>query len=93
MCLAIPGQITAMDEGRHYATVEVAQVRRRVNVDLLRDEPLAVGDWVLIHVGFAMSTISAEQAAEQIRLLTELGEAEEALDEVRGYTFDDEGNP
>lgn len=87
MCLAIPGQIRQLDDERHYATVEVGHVRRVVNVDLLRDEDLQTDDWVLIHVGFAMSKISAEQAEEQIRLLEMLGEADEALEEVQGYAF------
>ncbi|MEM0961179.1 MAG: HypC/HybG/HupF family hydrogenase formation chaperone [Bacteroidota bacterium] len=87
MCLAIPGQIRQLDDEKHYATVEVGHVRRSVNVDLLRDEALDVGDWVLIHVGFAMSKISAAQAEEQIRLLEMLGEADEALEEIQGYAF------
>ena len=85
MCLAIPGRIKSMEEDRHFAVVEVANVRRRVNVDLLQEDGLDVGDWVLIHVGFAMSKISAEQADEQIRLLAMLGEGEAALEEWRGY--------
>lgn len=85
MCLAIPGRIKSMEEDRHFAVVEVANVRRRVNVDLLQEDGLDVGDWVLIHVGFAMSKISAEQAEEQIRLLAMLGEGESALEEWRGY--------
>ena len=87
MCLAIPGQIRQLDAERRFATVEVGHVRRSVNVDLLRDEPLDVDDWVLIHVGFAMSKISAEQAASQIELLEMLGEADEAMEEVQGYAF------
>ena len=84
MCLAIPGQIRSLDDAR-FATVEVGGVRRRVNVELLTTEGLAEGDWVLIHVGFAMSKISAAQAEEQIRLLEMLGEDEAAEEEVRGY--------
>lgn len=87
MCLAIPGQIKSFDDGRHFATVEVANVRRRVNIDLLQDDELEKGDWVLIHVGFAMSKISEEQAEEQLRLLTMLGEASAAVEEVEGYDF------
>ena len=87
MCLAIPGQIKSLDAGTPFATVEVTGVRRRVNVDLLREDGIAEGDWVLIHVGFAMSKIGGAEAAEQLRLLASLGEAEEALDEVRGYSF------
>lgn len=66
----------------HIATVEVSRVRRKVNIDLLRGEPLTVGDWVLIHVGFAMTRISADQAAEQLRLLAMLGEDEDAMREL-----------
>lgn len=90
MCLAIPGQIKGFHEEGHFATVEVANVSRRVNIDLLEDETLEEGDWVLIHVGFAMTKISAEQAEEQIRLLTMMGEANAAFDEMRGYDFEDE---
>lgn len=93
MCLAIPGQITAFDGEDMFATVEVASVRRRVNVDLVKEDGLQEGDWVLIHVGFAMSKISAEQAEEQLRLLTMLGEASAALEEMEGYRFDDEDPP
>ena len=48
-----------------------------------------VGDWVLIHVGFAMSKISEVDAAEQMRLLTMLGETEQAMEEVRGYGMEE----
>jgi len=67
MCLAIPGKIVEFFSAEpHLALVEVGGVRRRVNVDLLREDgPLALADWVLIHVGFAMSRISAEHAEEQ----------------------------
>ena len=85
MCLAIPGQIAKLEEDGSFATVEVTGVRRRVNVELLDDQSIDVGDWVLIHVGFAMSKISAEQAEEQIRLLTMLGEGDAAIEEWRGY--------
>ena len=90
MCLAIPGQIRSFSADRSLATVEVTGVRRQVNVDLLRDAPLDEGDWVLIHVGFAMSKISADEAALQLRMLTELGEVTEAIAEVQGYSFGDQ---
>jgi hydrogenase expression/formation protein HypC len=60
-------------------------VRRQVNVQLLTEDGLAADDWVLIHVGFAMSKISASQAEEQMRLLRMLGEGEEAMAELEGY--------
>lgn len=89
MCLAIPGRIVELFPDKpHLAVVEVSGVRRNVNVDLVRQEaPLAISDWVLIHVGFAMSRISAEHADEQMRLLTMLGEADQAIDELKGYEF------
>jgi hydrogenase expression/formation protein HypC len=89
MCLAIPGRITAFAEGKHMATIDVSGVRRQVNVDLLRDSNLQLDDWVLIHVGFAMSKISEAQAKEQLDLLAMLGEHEEAMAEVSGYEFAD----
>ena len=88
MCLAIPGKIVELpSEKPQFAAVEVAGVRRQVNVDLLSDETLQLGDWVLIHVGFAMSKISAAGAQEQIRMLAALGEDEQAIQEIEGYAF------
>src|SRR5262249_25860932 len=78
MCLAMPGQIVALAEGGHLATVEVSKVRRTINIDLVEPRP-EPGEWVLIHVGFAMSRISGDEAAEQLRLLAMLGEDAEAM--------------
>jgi len=86
MCLAIPGKIVELvPESPHLATVEVTGVRRRVDLGLLDDDKPAVGDWVLIHVGFAMSKISEREAADQMRTLAILGEDAAAMEEVRGY--------
>jgi hydrogenase expression/formation protein HypC len=86
MCLAIPGQIIEILAGeRQIAVVEVTGVRRRVDLGLLADDPPVPGNWVLIHVGFAMSKISEADAAEQMRTLMLLGEADAAMEEVRGY--------
>jgi len=65
----------------------VSKVRRKINIGLLEDEPLAIGDWVLIHVGFAMSKVSDDAAQEQLRLLAMLGEDEQAMQELDGYRF------
>jgi hydrogenase expression/formation protein HypC len=89
VCLAIPGQIVEVAPEGHLATVEVSKVRRTINIDLLEDAPLTPGEWVLIHVGFAMSRISAELAAEQMRLLAMLGEDAQAMAELEGYRFGD----
>jgi len=88
VCLAIPGQIVELAPGGHLATVEVSKVRRTINIDLL-EPPAAPGEWVLIHVGFAMSRISADDAAEQLRLLAMLGEDAQAMAELDGYRFDE----
>jgi len=93
MCLAIPGQVVEMvDEVHRLATVEVAGVRRTVNIGLLdvEGEGVGPGDWVLIHVGFAMSKISALAAEEQMRMLQMLGEDLEAMTELEGYQFGSE---
>ncbi len=86
MCLAIPGRIVELVSGQNEAgIVEVAGVRRKVQLGLLADDMPSLGDWVLIHVGFAMSKISEVDAAEQMRLLSMLGEVDQAMEEVRGY--------
>lgn len=89
MCLAIPGKIIELMPPASTAVVDVMGVRRRVDLGLLEEHPPVVGDWVLIHVGFAMSAISEEYAQEQIRLLKMLGETEAAVQEVTGYGLDD----
>jgi len=87
MCLAIPGKIVELlDEDRDTAVIDVLGVRRRIDLGLLSDDPPVVGDWVLIHVGFAMSKISEVDALDQLRMLTELGEQESALEEVQGLS-------
>ena len=91
MCLAIPAQICELlDERNELAMVDIMGVRRRINIDLLSGDPPQLGDWVLIHVGFAMSKISGEQAEAQLRLLAMLGEASAAEEEVAGYKFAEE---
>lgn len=92
MCLAIPGRIIAVSQEQPLlAQVEVAGVRRNVNIGLLEAGEVAPGDWVLIHVGFALSKIDEEQARDQLRMLRAMGEETQAIEEVRGYTFAGEG--
>jgi hydrogenase expression/formation protein HypC len=90
MCLAIPGKVVDfLVEDRDLAIVDVLGVRRRVDLGLLQDDRPKPGDWVLIHVGFAMSKISESDALDQMRMLDELGEANAAMEEVRGYGLDE----
>ncbi len=94
MCLAIPAKIVQLfhdEESR--ALVEVAGVRRHIDTGLLTEDPPRLGDWVLVHVGFAMSKIGEEQALDQIRMLKLLGEEEAAMQEVKGYGFEEPERP
>jgi len=82
MCLAIPAKIVEIiDESDCIAKVDVSGVRRHIHYGLLADEGLQVGDYVLIHVGFAMTKIDAKEAEETIRLLEELGQFQAELEQ------------
>ena len=84
MCLGIPGQLREITEANpHLARVEVSGVSRLVNIGLLEDEGLAPGDWVLIHVGFAMSKIDEEEAALALASLQLMGQAYD--DELQAF--------
>jgi hydrogenase expression/formation protein HypC len=87
MCLAIPGRILeVVDERNRLARVDVAGVQRNVNIGLLDGNGGGVvpGDWVLIHVGFAMSKVDEEEAQATLRLLQEMGDAyEQELEDLK----------
>jgi hydrogenase expression/formation protein HypC len=86
MCLAIPGKVLEIvSEDRQMALIEVVGVKRHVDLGLLVDDMPVPGDWVLIHVGFALSKISEADALDQMQMLTMLGEQDAAMEEVRGY--------
>ena len=76
MCLGIPGQVVELLESHeHLARVDVNGVGRIVNVGLLEDDRVVPGDWVLIHVGFAMSKIDETEAAMALASLKMMGGA------------------
>lgn len=87
MCLAIPGQVVDLvDSERRLARVSVAGVRRTVNVALLdgADRPVTTGDWVLIHVGFAISRVDEREALATLALLEQMGaEYQQEVHEIR----------
>lgn len=87
MCLAIPGQVVGIvDERNHLARVNVAGVQRTVNIGLLDVDGggPAAGDWVLIHVGFAISKVDEAEAAATMALLERMGaQYEQELDDIR----------
>jgi len=89
MCLGIPGRIAEIpDREGGLATVDVSGVRRSVSIALV-DEPAAPveeGDWVLVHVGFALARIDEEQARETLELLQRGAELQRELDEMRRGT-------
>jgi hydrogenase expression/formation protein HypC len=92
MCLAIPGQVVeVVDEQNRLATVDVAGVRRTVNIGLLDVDGTAArpGDWVLIHVGFALSKVDEAEAYATLRLLKEMGaEYEQELEELKASVIE-----
>lgn len=76
MCLGIPGRIVeVVDATEHLAKVEIDGVRRTISVRLLEKDPPGPGDWVLVHVGFAMARIDEEEARLTLAAMERLGEA------------------
>jgi hydrogenase expression/formation protein HypC len=92
MCLAIPGQVVEMvDESNRLARVDVAGVRRTVNIGLLDTEGsgAGVGDWVLIHVGFAIAMVDEDEALATLKLLEGMGaEYEQELEELKASVIE-----
>ena len=84
MCLAIPGKIVEIvDVENRIAKVEVGGVRRNVNIGMLPKNDTNVGDYVLIHVGFAMSKVDEHEAEETLRVLKELGEYQNEFEQFQ----------
>jgi hydrogenase expression/formation protein HypC len=92
MCLAIPGQVVELvDEANQIARVDVVGVRRNINVSLLADDGIGAqpGDWVLIHVGFALSKVDQEEAHATLRLLERMGaDYEQELEELKASVIE-----
>ena len=93
MCLAIPGQVIEfVDSANQIAKVDVVGVRRNINVGLLADDEgggAKPGDWVLIHVGFALSKVDEEEAQATLGLLSRMGaEYEQELEELRASVIE-----
>lgn len=84
MCLAIPGKIVEIvDEENQIAKVEVGGVRRNVNTGMLDKEDAQIGNYVLIHVGFAMSRIDEREAEETLRILNEIGQYKDEFEQFQ----------
>ena len=88
MCLGIPGRVIAItDAGNKLGMVDVCGVRRQINLACVVNEAhtveSCVGDWVLVHVGFAMSRINEQEAQLTLELLKQLGEAQIEIEAMR----------
>lgn len=84
MCLGVPGRVLEfVDPSRHIAKVDVSGVRRNVNVGLVLPDGLDVGDWVLIHVGFALSKIDEDEAHRTMEYLRQLDDL--YVDELKQF--------
>jgi hydrogenase expression/formation protein HypC len=88
MCLGIPGRVVAItDTGNKLGMVDVCGVRRQINLACVVNEQHSVescvGDWVLVHVGFAMSRIDEQEAQLTLDLLRQLGEAQTEIEAMR----------
>jgi hydrogenase expression/formation protein HypC len=90
MCLGIPGQLVEIvDEKEHRGIADVDGVRREINIGLVLGEAggIKVGDWVLIHVGFAMSRIDEEEAEKTLSFLKLMGSVwDDEIDQLRQET-------
>ena len=84
MCLAIPGRIVEIvDAENRIAKVDVGGVKRNVNIGMLDEDGVGIGDYVLIHVGFAMSKIDEGEAEETLRMLKEIGSYDTEVDQFK----------
>ncbi len=83
MCLAIPAKVEAVEPG-DMAVVAIENLRKRISTALLDD--VAAGDYVLVHVGYALHRLSQEEAQQTLALMAEAGVLEDELDEIRGET-------
>jgi hydrogenase expression/formation protein HypC len=89
MCLAIPGQIVRLIPDSDLATADVSGVKRNINIGLVSQEGIAPGDWVLIHVGFAISKVDEQEARTSLEFLQSMGQA--FTDEMTAISGDERG--
>lgn len=93
MCLGIPGEvIEILPDQPDLAKVDVSGVKRAINIGLLTDDPPGPGDWVLIHVGFALSKIDEEEAAAAMNFLEGIGQAyDDEIEALLSSQIDEKG--
>ena len=88
MCLSIPSKVTKIDKENNVATVDTMGVERNASLDLI-DQPVVVGDYVLIHIGFAMNKIDEEDALASLEVYKEIIEKMEEEDRYQAILNDD----
>ena len=88
MCLSIPSKVTKIDKENNIATVDTMGVERNASLDLI-DQPVVVGDYVLIHIGFAMNKIDEEDALASLEIYKEIIEKMEEEDRYQAILNDD----
>jgi hydrogenase expression/formation protein HypC len=89
MCLAIPGQIVRLIPDTDLATADVSGVKRNINIGLVSHEGIVPGDWVLIHVGFALSKVDEQEAQASLEFLQSMGQA--FMDELAAISGEERG--
>ncbi len=88
MCLSIPSKVTHIDEVNNLATVDTMGVVRKASLDFI-DQPVVVGDYVLLHIGFAMNKIDEKDAMESLKLYEEIIESMEEEERQAAILEDD----
>ncbi len=88
MCLSIPSKVTHIDEEHNIVTVDTMGVERKASLDLI-DQPVVIGDYVLIHIGFAMNRIDEEDALASLEVYKEIIEKMEEEDRRQAILEDD----
>ena len=88
MCLSIPSKVTKIDKENNVATVDTMGVERNASLDLI-DQPVEIGDYVLIHIGFAMNKIDEEDALASLEVYKEIIEKMEEEDRRQAILEDD----
>jgi len=91
MCVAMPGRIVELDDDFRFAEVDISGKRQKINLALVKHENIQPGDWVLVHVGHAVSKVTEAYAQEQLALLEALAELENGADDGMAEWFYDQG--
>lgn len=90
MCLSIPSKVIEIDKERNVATVDTMGVKREAGLELMEEDDVKIGDYVLLHIGFIMSKIDEEDALESLKVYNEI--LEKLDEEERRKVVEDDDN-